>query len=547
MNTDRRTAVAALTVAGLLWGTTVPLSKVALEWLPPGWLALVRFTVAAAVLLGVARFRVRAACRPAVLATGALGYGGTVLVQNLAITRTSVSHAALLIGAAPVMVAIIAAVWHRNVARPAAWAGFAVSLGGVALVAGGGGGGATLAGDGLVLLSVLLSAGFTVSQSRLLPGQDPIAVTAVQFTAAALVALPVALLSGRIPAATGSGPLLAVAVLALGGTVLPFTLFAFGQRALPAEVAGAFLNLEPLVGAVAGVVAFGDPAGAGQFMGGAAIVGGIGLSTVRLRTIRLPRLRRHRAVTPAPAAALPVGRADRHSHALGSAAPDRPAHGSAAPETPPLGSADLDSAAQASAALGSAAANNLAWDTADWDTAVWDTADWDNADWYSAASESVAPGTAAPEGAAWSAEPGRPARRGSAPAGPPPARHPFRRGRAGRRIAAGYQDRGARRGLRGRSRPASPGRPRPKHEGDRRGPARPAAHPPARPARPPTRRPARPAATRRRPGPQCLPAGPDRERGQLGCRGRGTAPRARCALPSLTRPPIHQRRISLPL
>ncbi len=201
MNTDRRTAVAALTAAGLLWGTTVPLSKVALEWLPPGWLALVRFTVAAAVLLGVARFRVRAACRPAVLATGALGYGGTVLVQNLAITRTSVSHAALLIGAAPVMVAIIAAVWHRSVARPAAWAGFAVSLAGVGLIAGGGGGGATLGGDGLVLLSVLLSAGFTVSQARLLRGQDPVAVTAVQFAAAALVALPVALVSGGVSAA----------------------------------------------------------------------------------------------------------------------------------------------------------------------------------------------------------------------------------------------------------------------------------------------------------------------------------------------------------
>ncbi|MFI5067338.1 MAG: DMT family transporter [Streptosporangiales bacterium] len=288
MNTDRRTAVAALTAAGLLWGTTVPLSKVALEWLPPGWLALVRFTVAAAVLLGVARFRVRAACRPAVLATGALGYGGTVLVQNLAITRTSVSHAALLIGAAPVMVAIIAAVWHRSVARPAAWAGFAVSLAGVALVAGGGGGGATMGGDGLVLLSVLLSAGFTVSQGRLLRGQDPVAVTAVQFAAAALVALPVALVSGRIPAATGSGPMLAVAVLALGGTVLPFTLFAFGQRALRAEVAGAFLNLEPLVGAIAGVVAFGDPLGTGQLMGGAAIVGGIGLSTIRLTQLRRP-------------------------------------------------------------------------------------------------------------------------------------------------------------------------------------------------------------------------------------------------------------------
>jgi len=329
MNTDRRTAVAALTAAGLLWGTTVPLSKVALEWLPPGWLALVRFAVAAAVLLGVARFRVRAACRPAVLATGALGYGGTVLVQNLAITRTSVSHAALLIGAAPVMVAIIAAVWHRSVARPAAWAGFAVSLAGVALVAGGGGGGATMGGDGLVLLSVLLSAGFTVSQGRLLRGQDPVAVTAVQFAAAALVALPVALVSGRIPAATGSGPMLAVAVLALGGTVLPFTLFAFGQRALRAEVAGAFLNLEPLVGAIAGVVAFGDPLGTGQLMGGAAIVGGIGLSTVRLT-----QLRRRPAVTPPLAA---------------------PAPGAVASET-----AAWDSAALEGAALGSAPQENVA-------------------------------------------------------------------------------------------------------------------------------------------------------------------------------------------
>ena len=339
MNTDRRTAVAALTAAGLLWGTTVPLSKVALEWLPPGWLALVRFTVAAAVLLGVARFRVRAACRPAVLATGALGYGGTVLVQNLAITRTSVSHAALLIGAAPVMVAIIAAVWHRSVARPAAWAGFAVSLAGVGLIAGGGGGGATLGGDGLVLLSVLLSAGFTVSQARLLRGQDPVAVTAVQFAAAALVALPVALVSGGVSAAPSTGTMLATAGLALGGTVLPFTLFAFGQRALPAEMAGAFLNLEPLVGAVAGVAVFGDPLGAAQFMGGAAIVGGIGLSTMRL-----PWRRRRPAVAPAPAVST------RAVPALRSAAPGRAAFESAAP-----GRAAGQSAPWASAGPGSRA------------------------------------------------------------------------------------------------------------------------------------------------------------------------------------------------
>ena len=61
MNTNRRHAVAALIAAGLLWGTTVPLSKLALEWLAPGWLTAVRFGLAAAVLLAVARRRVQTA------------------------------------------------------------------------------------------------------------------------------------------------------------------------------------------------------------------------------------------------------------------------------------------------------------------------------------------------------------------------------------------------------------------------------------------------------------------------------------------------------
>ena len=301
MNVDRRRALVALTVAGLLWGSTVPLSKIALGWLSPGWLTAIRFAVAAAVLLAATpRSRLRAACSPAVLAWGAAGYGGTVLLQNTGITRTSVSHAALLIGTAPVMVAIIAAVWHRSVARPVAWGGFAVSLAGVGLVAAGGGGGADLAGDGMVLASVLISAVFTVGQTRLLRGRDPIAVTAVQFLGAALVTAPFSALTESLPSAPAHvTSLLAVAALIAGGTLLPFTLFAFGQSRLPAEIAGAFLNIEPLVGAVAGVVVFGNPAGPAQLGGGAAILGGIALSSVR-RPGR--RAGRPAVGAPAPAA-----------------------------------------------------------------------------------------------------------------------------------------------------------------------------------------------------------------------------------------------------
>jgi len=298
MNINRRHAVAALIAAGLLWGTTVPLSKLALQWLAPGWLTAVRFGLAAAVLLVAARGRgLRRAFTPAVLAAGALGYGGSVLLQNAGISRTSVTHAALLVGAVPVLVAIIAAVWHRTVARPLAWVGFTVSLGGIGLItAGGGGGGATLAGDGLVLASLVLSATVTVAQGRLLTGRDPVAVTAVQFLGAALGALPVAALTEGLPAAPGgAGPVLVVIALTAGGTLLPFTLFAFGQSKVSAEVAGAFLNLEPLVGAIAGAVAFGDPVGVPQAAGGVAIVAGIGLSSLPLIT-RPRSVRRRRSV-----------------------------------------------------------------------------------------------------------------------------------------------------------------------------------------------------------------------------------------------------------
>jgi O-acetylserine/cysteine efflux transporter len=282
MTDSRRLVFPALISAGILWGTTVPLSKLALGWLPPAWLALTRFALAAAILMIISRGRLRGAASPAILISGGFGFGASVVLQNFGVERTSVSHAALLIGATPVLVAILAAAFRQGVARPAAWLGFGLSLAGVAVIASGKGGGASLGGDGLVLLAQLGSAGFTVSQPRLLRGRDPLAVTAVQLCAAAVVTLPLALASGGLHAShASSAALLATAGLIVAGTVGPTALFAFGQSHVSADVAGAFLNLEPLVGAITGIVLFADPVGPAQLAGGAAILAGIGLSSVQ--------------------------------------------------------------------------------------------------------------------------------------------------------------------------------------------------------------------------------------------------------------------------
>jgi O-acetylserine/cysteine efflux transporter len=275
----RHSALLALLAAGLLWGLTVPLSKLVLEWLDGGTLTVVRFALAAPLLAFAARKHLRAAFTPRILAAGAIGYGVVIVLQNAGIGHTSVSHASLIVGATPALVALFAVASGRGSCGPAAWVGFALALAGVGIVAGGGGGGSSLSGDALVLLSVAISATFVVVQPSLLAGRDPFAVTAVQMVGGGLAAIPNALLDGLPHAPASATPVLALAALVIAGTVGPFALFAYGQSRVAPELAGTFLNLEPLVGTAAGALVFGDPFGPAQLLGGAVILAGIALST----------------------------------------------------------------------------------------------------------------------------------------------------------------------------------------------------------------------------------------------------------------------------
>lgn len=283
MSSSRCSPVTALLAAGLCFGLTVPLTKLVVGDVGPAWLSFVRFAAAGLVLAPLARRSLRAAASPPVLAWGAVGYAAMAVLQNAGIARTSVTHAALLIGATPVLIALLASRSSRAVVPPLAWTGFVLALAGVGLVAAGNGGASSASGDGLVLLSVVCMAVFTVAQPALLAGRDPVAVTAVQLLAAALLCLPVAAaFDGTPPLDLAAGTLSNVVALVVAGTLLPYTLFAYAQARVSAPFASAFLNVEPLVGAIVGVVVFADPYGGLQLFGGTATLAGIALSTVRL-------------------------------------------------------------------------------------------------------------------------------------------------------------------------------------------------------------------------------------------------------------------------
>ena len=87
----------------------MPLTKLALAWLGPGWVTVARFAVAAPILALVGRRGLGEALTGPIVASGAIGFGAVILLQNVGIEHTSVSHAAVVIGAIPVLVALIGA------------------------------------------------------------------------------------------------------------------------------------------------------------------------------------------------------------------------------------------------------------------------------------------------------------------------------------------------------------------------------------------------------------------------------------------------------
>jgi len=108
------------------------------------------------------------------------------------------------------------------------------------------------------------------------PGLESFAGPAMQGIAPNVVpraSLPTAIALGSVAWQGGAvlGP-------AMGGF-----LYAYGQARVHAELAGAFVNLEPVVGAAAGWLLLGESAAIGQVAGATAVLAGIAVSTLPAR------------------------------------------------------------------------------------------------------------------------------------------------------------------------------------------------------------------------------------------------------------------------
>ncbi len=271
-----RLAYLLLALSGLFWGLGFPLGKIALRETDAAHVVLLRFVVAALVALPFAlrKPEARALFRsPVVLSAGVL-YGVAFVVQFEGLSHVSVTMAALLVGLMPALIAICAKAMGEHVSR-ISWAGVAAATLGAAVIAGKPDVGSSVFGVVLSLAALLVFLAWLVVLRRAPVAPGVMAMPAVTVIVAAVAILPIALAMHGPPKLDLSAAAWAGVVgQGVFSTLLATACWQIGSARVGSAAAGVFINVEPLMGAMIGVLLFGDQLSVAIVAGGALIIAG---------------------------------------------------------------------------------------------------------------------------------------------------------------------------------------------------------------------------------------------------------------------------------
>jgi drug/metabolite transporter (DMT)-like permease len=293
----------ACALAGTLWGTGFFWGRLALDEMSVEHMVLYRFLFATLGMLPVAlgrRVRLTASEMRTLLLAAAFGIPIQFLLQFHGLALTTVSHASLMVGAMPVLLAAAATLFAGESLDWLGWLALFGSTAGTALVVLGGNRTSagretpSLAGDLLVVASLMTALAWVLLSKKLMKSHSPPVVSAYTIlSGTAMLAVwilgPWALSPfthwnvDPLPFAHVS--LRAWIALAIGGLLCTATttlLWNWGIHHVPASRAGVFLNIEPVLGSVLGVELLGDRLGPYAWLGGALIIAAAVALTTRV-------------------------------------------------------------------------------------------------------------------------------------------------------------------------------------------------------------------------------------------------------------------------
>jgi drug/metabolite transporter (DMT)-like permease len=277
----------------VVWGSTYLAIMLAIRTLPPFLMSSVRFLLAGAILLPLARGAGRAGPREWLAAT--LAGGAMLLAGNGGITwaerRVDSGVAALLVATMPLWLALLdRAVYGKRLSR-AAIVGLVVGLAGVALLVGPGAGGVDLVGGvTCVLAAAAWAAGSLYARNAPQP-PGPLAGPTMQMLAGGALLGVLGLALGEAgdvhPAQVSLESALGVAYLVVFGSVLAFTAYAWLLKSSPIGIVSTYAYVNPVVAVLLGAAFLGEPLGPRTLAAGLAIV----VSVVLIVSGDLPRSR----------------------------------------------------------------------------------------------------------------------------------------------------------------------------------------------------------------------------------------------------------------
>lgn len=284
----------ACALAGGLWGTGFFWGRIALNEMSVSHMVLYRFLFASLGMLPVAFLHpVRFTGREwrLLLLAAAFGVPIQFLMQFHGLALTTVSHAALMVGAMPVLLAVAAAIFAGERLDLIGWTALFASTAGAALVVLGGNhtqagrDTPSLNGDLLVVVSLITALVWILLSKKLLETHSAPVVSAYTILCGTAMLLlwdyGPALLSPVTHQPTESLLLhhvsglawIALAISGLFCTATTTWLWNWGIHHVPASRAGVFLNLEPVLGSILGVEVLGEHLGPYAWLGGTLIIG----------------------------------------------------------------------------------------------------------------------------------------------------------------------------------------------------------------------------------------------------------------------------------
>jgi drug/metabolite transporter (DMT)-like permease len=229
------------------------------------------------------RLRVERADVPLLVFAGLLGVLGNQLAYVYAIKMTNASTVALMLGAVPVLAALIGAATRVDTLSRRFVVAALVSFVGVALVAlGGGGFAATFWGDVLGLVTALTWAGYAVAITPLMTRYSPLRVSALVIAIGWLQLAPFGL-PQVLEQSYHLRPLVWVGLVyaIVGPLVLTNLLWFSAVREIGPARAALFANAQPFVGVLFAVVLLGETLHPLEIAG--AVLIGIGIVAGRRR------------------------------------------------------------------------------------------------------------------------------------------------------------------------------------------------------------------------------------------------------------------------